>query len=396
LIKSNQKPFNARLAYTLLGISLIIIILYVGQHLIFPLLLALLLSILLRPIVSFLCNKWRFPHVIAAAVAVLLCILFLSGIVFFISWQVGDIANDWVKIKSNVDIHFHNIQVWIKLKFNLSLKEQNIYIKEATERSINKNSSMMGNTLNSFTDALVSMVIIPIYTFLFLIYRVLLINFLSKLFKAEHQHTLFDILLNVKIAIRSFLVGLLTEMLIVASLTSLGYFIIGAQYALLLGVITGILNLIPYVGITLAGLLSIIATLTGSTDLSMVLGVLIVNIVVQFLDNNFLVPLVVSSKVKVNALVSLVGILAGGAIAGVAGMFLAIPIIAILKVIFDRIDFLEPWGYLMGDNLPKTSNWGKIKLPSFNAGDEIVHKTSLDQSKKDENGEKENNIPNKS
>lgn len=384
----NNQPFNTRLAYTLLSLCLIIVILYVGQHLIFPLLLAILFAILLRPIVSFLNRKWRFPHVIAAATAVLLGVFVLSGLVLFISWQVGDIANDWVKIKTNVGIHFHNIQIWVKQKFNISLIDQNLYIKQATKQTIDKNSSVMGNTLSSFTDALVSLLIIPIYTFLILLYRVLLLNFLSKLFKAEHQKTLFDILMNIKIAIQSFLLGLLTEMMIVASLTTLGYFIIGTQYALLLGVITGILNLIPYVGITIAGLLSIVATLTVSTDLSMVFGVLIVNIIVQFLDNNILVPMIVSSKVKVNALVSLLGILAGGAIAGVAGMFMAIPLIAILKVIFDRVDFLKPWGYLMGDDLPKTSRWGKIQLPSFNAGDEIVQKTNSESTENQEKADK--------
>jgi hypothetical protein len=91
-------------------------------------------------------------------------------------------------------------------------------------------------------------------------------------------------------------------------------------------------------------------------------------VVVQFLDNNILVPLIVSSKVKINALVSIVGIIIGGALAGVSGMFLAIPIIAVLKVIFDRIDGLKPWGILLGDNLTKTFEWGKIKFPSMAVG----------------------------
>ncbi len=143
--------------------------------------------------------------------------------------------------------------------------------------------------------------------------------------------------------------------------------IIGVEYAFLLGVITGILNLIPYVGILIAGLLSMAASLTGSAELSIVVGVIVVNVIVQFVDNNFLVPMIVSSKVEINALVSIVGIIVGGAIAGVSGMFLAIPLIAIMKVIFDRIDELKPWGYLMGDDIPKTFEWRKVKLPFYHA-----------------------------
>jgi hypothetical protein len=90
---------------------------------------------------------------------------------------------------------------------------------------------------------------------------------------------------------------------------------------------------------------------------------------VQLIDNNILVPMIVSSKVKINALASILGIVAGGAIAGVSGMFLAIPLVAIFKVIFDKIESLEPWGFLLGDDLPKVMEWKKLKLPAFNAGD---------------------------
>jgi predicted PurR-regulated permease PerM len=143
--------------------------------------------------------------------------------------------------------------------------------------------------------------------------------------------------------------------------------IIGVKYAILLGVITGILNLIPYIGILFAGILSILASLTGSPDLSIISGVIIVNSIVQLIDNNILTPMIVSSKVEINAFVSIIGIIIGGAVAGISGMFLAIPILAILKVIFDRIESLAPWGYLMGDHLPKTYTWRNIKLPLFDS-----------------------------
>lgn len=84
----------------------------------------------------------------------------------------------------------------------------------------------------------------------------------------------------------------------------------------------------------------------------MLLGVVGVFLAVQFIDNNFLVPMIVGSKVKVNALVSIVGVLIGGALAGVSGMFLSIPAIALMKVVFDRVEGLEPWGILIGDDQP--------------------------------------------
>ena len=155
-------------------------------------------------------------------------------------------------------------------------------------------------------------------------------------------------------------------MIAVSFLTSIGLYLIGVEYFILLGIITGILNLIPYVGILFAGVLSIVVSLSGSTDLSIALGVIVVNLIVQFIDNNILIPMFVNSKVQINAFASIIGIIIGNVLGGITGMFLAIPIIAIIKVIFDRIDYLEPWGYLLGDDLPKTYEWHNIKLPHYN------------------------------
>jgi predicted PurR-regulated permease PerM len=146
-------------------------------------------------------------------------------------------------------------------------------------------------------------------------------------------------------------------MIVVSVLTALGLWIIGIKYFILLGLITGILNLIPYIGILIAGIITVLASLTGSAETSIIVGILIVNVIVQLIDNNLLVPLIINSKVEINAFVSIMGIIVGGAAAGISGMFLAIPLLAILKIIFDRIDSLEPWGYLMGNHMPRKFTW---------------------------------------
>ncbi|MFT3793273.1 AI-2E family transporter [Flavobacterium sp.] len=358
-------PFYAKLAFTLLSLGLIMALFYYGQDIIIPLLLALLFAILLRPIVTFLTGKLKLPHVIAAIVAVLIFVTFFVGIFYFISMQVSDMAHDWGKIKQNLNLHFNNLQELVRENFNLSKREQEKIIDDATKDSMKTGKELVGTTLLSFTDVFMNLILIPIYTFLFLLYRNHFIKFLCKLFKAEHHHRLRDILGQIKVSVQSYILGLLIEMVVVSVLTSLGFMIIGIKYWILLGVITGILNLIPYIGITIAGVISIVASLTGSADLSIIIGVIVVNIVVQLIDNNLLVPMIVSSKVQVNAMVSIVGIIIGGALGGFSGMFLAIPVIAILKVIFDRIEPLEPWGYLMGDDLPKTYEWHRIKFPLY-------------------------------
>ncbi len=373
-------PFYAKLAFTLLSIISIMAILYCGQDIIIPVLLAMLFAILLRPVVTFLNGKFRIPHIIAAIISVLLFVLFFAGIFYFISIQVSDMAHDWGKIKHNLTLHFNNLQELVRDNFNLSKREQEKIIDDATKDSMATGKQIVGTTLLSFTDIFLNLILIPIYTFLFLLYRNHFIKFLCKLFKVEHHPKLREILGQIKISVQSYILGLLIEMVVVSVLTSLGFMIIGLKYWILLGVITGILNLIPYIGITIAGVISIVASLTGSADLSIIIGVIVVNVVVQLIDNNLLVPMIVSSKVQVNAMVSIVGIIIGGAIGGFSGMFLAIPIIAILKVIFDRIEPLEPWGYLMGDDLPKTYEWHRIRFPLYS--DTSTDTINLDSEKK--------------
>lgn len=358
-------PFYAKLAFTLLSLSLIVVIFYYSQSIVIPLLLSLLFAILLRPVVKFFNGKLRLPHVIAVMLSVILFVLFFVGIMYFVSLQIGEMANDWSKIKNNVAIHANNIQEFVREKFNLSKREQEKLLDDATKGSMETGKQIVSTTLLSFSDVLVNLMLIPIYTFLILLYRNHFIKFLCKLFSPEHHQKLRSVLAQIKISVQSYIVGLLIEMVVVSVLTTIGFMIIGLKYAILLGILTGLLNLIPYIGILIAGVLSVVASLTGNADLSIVVGIVVVNVVVQLIDNNLLVPMIVSSKVEINALVSIVGIIIGGALGGFSGMFLAIPLIAILKVIFDKIESLEPWGYLMGDDLPKTYEWRRIRLPQF-------------------------------
>ena len=385
-------PFYAKLAFVLLSLISIFIILYLGQNIIVPILMSLLFAILLRPIAHFLKSKWRFPHVLAVTCTVVLFVLMVIGILFFISWQISAIANDWDAIQTNLSIHFDTIQKFISSNFNLNNVEQKVLIDNASKNVLESGKNIIGTSLVSVSDVILNLTLIPIYIFLFLLYRTLFITFLSKLFQPEYHEKLQDILYQIKVSVQSYIVGLLIEMVIVSTLTSVGFMIIGLKYAIVLGLITGLLNLIPYIGILFAGILSIIATLTASPDITLIIGVLITVIVVQLIDNNLIVPMIVGSKVQINAFVSIVGIIVGGVIAGFSGMFLAIPIIAILKVIFDRIESLEPWGYLMSDDLPKNYSWknkstSEIEKPIdvINFKTPIIHNITIESDEIDLN-----------
>jgi len=365
MIKPLKSPL--RLDSVLIAICLILLLVYVGRGILIPVALAIMFAILLRPMVVLFENKLRFPQILAVSISVILAILVVAGIIYFITFQVSDIASEWDKIKTNLLLHYNHLQHWVKDSFGISFRDQEKYIQQAGKDSVEDGKSMISNTLNSFTGTLLNMILVPFYTFLILLNRNLFIVFVLKFFRDQPENKIQEILVKIKNSVQSFLMGTLIEMMIVSGLTSIGLMIIGMKYALLLGVITGVLNLIPYIGIMVAALLTIVATLTNSAEFSLILGVVVVNILVQLIDNNILVPMVVSSKVKVNAFMSILFILIGGELWGIAGMFLAIPAAAILKIIFDEVAYLEPWGFFIGDYVPKTVKRDTTEADSIKA-----------------------------
>ncbi|HEX2616532.1 MAG TPA: AI-2E family transporter, partial [Flavobacteriales bacterium] len=191
----------------------------------------------------------------------------------------------------------------------------------------------------------------------------LLVRFIVKLFGQGREKAVNEVLLQVRSVIQSYLVGLLVEAGLVAVLNSVGLLLIGVDYAILLGVIGALLNVIPYVGGLVAIALPVLVAFATQSPTAALL-VVVVYLIVQFIDNNVIVPRIVASKVEVNGLVSVVVVLIGGALWGVAGMFLSLPITAILKVIFDRVPELQPFGYVLGegDGKPRAEK-AVVRLP---------------------------------
>jgi predicted PurR-regulated permease PerM len=383
-------PFYIRLSFTLISLISITYILYIGQAVLIPVLMAFLFAVLLLPINTFLQRSLRFPNGLAATITILIFVFAFLGILAFLSYEITGIAGDFDSIKKNINLFITDIHRFIKSNFNVSIWEQRKYIEDVAQDSVKKGKETIGTTLISVSNIILDITLIPIYTFLILLYRTHFMVFFTKLFRKEYHPKLQEILSQVKIAVQSYVSGLIIEMITVSVLTSIGLYIIGIEYFLLLGLITGILNLIPYIGILIAGILTILASLTGTPDVSLILGVVAVNVVVQIIDNNILVPLIINTKVQINAFVSIIGIIIGGGIAGIPGMFLAIPILAIVKIIFDKIDSLEAWGYLMGDNLPKKIIWrhnSKNKTTPKEAANETSEDNSVTPNSYDDSAE---------
>jgi predicted PurR-regulated permease PerM len=353
MTETNDVPFYQQLSLKLLALVLIAAIIYVGQAILVPLAFAILLGILLLPVASFLERK-GFSRVMANLLSIFLGILFIGSIIYFLSYQISLFGKDLPSIKEHLANHLITVQKWVGETLNFTPRQQSNFMDNAANKIKSTGSEMLGVTVLTVTQSLLVMVLLPVYTFLVMYYRDMIRKFLIKVFKDEHEPKVIEVLRESRAIVQGYMIGLIIEMGIVAAINSAGFLILGIRYAIFLGVLAAILNMIPYIGMLIASVFCALITLTTSTELTDIVGVLVILTVVQFIDNNIIMPKVVSSKVKINALITILGVLVGGALAGISGMFLSIPAIAILKVIFDRIDDMKPWGMLLGDEITGT------------------------------------------
>lgn len=356
-------PVTVKRSVELLGLVLIGYILVIGSNIIMPLIMAFFISIVLLPPYRFF-RKLRFPDVLAILVSILLMIIVVGGIAWFFSAQFSRLIQDFPEIQKNVSMHLNSLSKWINKISHFSTTEQIKFINEQSNKLLSYAAGILGGAAGSLSSAFVFLGLLPIYVFLMLTYKNLLLRFIFMWFNKDHHRKVEDVLSESENIIKSYLFGLLIQVSYMTILLGGILLIIGIKHALLIGILFALLNLIPYVGALIGNIIGVLLTLSSSPSLTPVIIVLCVIALVQFLDNNILMPRIVGSKVRINALGAIVGVLIGGAISGISGMFLSMPIIAVVKIIFDRSEMFKPWGVLLGDENPKESPMSNRKLRS--------------------------------
>lgn len=363
-------PITVKRSIELIGLYVLGMIVIVGSGVLTPLILAFFLSILLLPVVRFF-RKRKISEGISIGLALLILFISLGLIIWFFSSQIARLVADFPQIQKNVLIHLNSLSDWINAKTDFSTERQLKIINEQSSKLLDYAGGFLGGAAASLTGLFIFIGLIPIYIFLILFYKNLLLRFVFMWFPKDNHPTLEDAMKETQTIIKSYLSGLLIQVTYMTVLLGGVLLLFGIKHALLIGVIFAVLNLIPYVGALIGNLIGVLLTLSSSQELTPVLTVLVVIAVVQFLDNNILMPRILGSKVRINALASIVGVIVGGALAGIAGMFLSLPIIAVLKVIFDRSDSFRQWGALFGDERPKRS---PMSFPVFRLNSEKVQK----------------------
>ncbi|HLO54475.1 MAG TPA: AI-2E family transporter [Saprospiraceae bacterium] len=343
-----KSPIYLKLSVITMGLVAFLFLLYVGKDILVPLIFSTIIAILLNPMVMLLVRK-KINRTIAIALSVLSAYILIAILAYFIFSQAALFSEALPDFKAKFLAMFNELISWFSANLNVSVPKINAWIEKTKAEGMDNSSAAIGSALTTAGGFLVLFFLLPVYIFLILFYKALFLEFISMLFARGQKTVVDEVLKESKTLIQSYLIGLLLETGIVAVLNSIGLLVLGIEYAILIGVIGALLNLIPYIGGLVAISIPMLMAIATKEPID-ALWVFALYMIVQLFDNNFIVPKIVGSRVKINALVSIVVVLIGGAMWGVAGMFLSIPLTAIVKVICDRITQLKPFGFLLGDN----------------------------------------------
>ena len=345
-------PFYAKAGIFLVGLSALLAILYIAQGIIVPLVFAFIIAILLHPLVN-LFVRIRINRILAIFITLLLTILVLAAFIALIYTQAVSFGNSWPILVQKFTVILNDSISYVSRYFEIKPSLIHAWITKTQHELITIDSTLIGNTIVTVGSTMANLLLIPVYIFVILYYQPHLIEFIRQLFDEAHQTQVRAIVTQTKSVVQHYLVGLIIEAIIVGILNTAGLLLLGIQYAILLGVLGAVLNMIPYIGGIISIALFMMVALVTKDSAWFALYVLGVHTVVQIIDNDYIVPKIVASRVKINALFSILVVLIGNALWGIAGMFLSLPLLAIVKVIFDHIESTKPWGYLLGDSMPQ-------------------------------------------
>ena len=350
-------PLYAKVTIFLIGLFALTAILFIAKSIIIPLVFATIIAIMLNPVVDFLV-RIKINRVVAIAIVMMLTFIVLFAFVSLVISQISRFSDSWpILVEKFTGIINQNISDAASY-FDKDPQKIHEWITKVQGEIINTSTTAIGQTLVIVGSGLVVLFLLPVYIFLILFYQPILLEFIHRLFSTDYHSKVNEIVNQVKKVIQQYLFGLLIEAVLVAILDTAALLILGIEYALLLGIFGALLNMIPYIGGLVAVAMPMMVALVTKTPVYAIY-VMAAYYFIQLIDNNYIVPYIVASKVKINALFSIIVVLAGNALWGVPGMFLSIPLLAIVKLICDHIEPLKPLGFLLGDTMPPIL---KIKL----------------------------------
>ncbi len=346
-----RMPVYMRAVFVMQFLGLIILTLWLAASVLIPLCVALILAMLLLPAVKRM-EKWRIPSIAAVVLALLGLIVSFGSIATFFSMQFSGFASEAPLLRQR----FTYIVNSSKEKINeVAVDKLNLdpgYVDELLQFELTEAShgagALIGVAFEKTTGLMLTIGLSLVFAFFFLLYRRSFHKFFILVTPENRSRTFRRVVRNIEKLAQNYVVGLFTVVVIIGSIITLGLTILGIKYAVLLGFLSGMLVVVPYIGLATGFILTLLVTVVTKDSGWYFVGVAVVFGLTQVLESNLITPSIVGNKVKINPMAAMTALFVGQMIWGVAGMILAIPMLAMVKVVFDHVDELQPYGFLLG------------------------------------------------
>jgi predicted PurR-regulated permease PerM len=338
----NTKKLIQPLFLTVLILSVLLLL----KTFLIPLTYGFLLAIILYPICKYLEDK-KWNRSLAILISLVLLLITASIVFLIFAMQMRIVNRELPSLMWRMEKSFPIVQKWLSGTFGLSADQQNNLIISFEKDGLSTLTSKLPVFFSSTFKFLFNLVIIPIYTVLILYYRRTLVDFISSLIKNENQEKFRQIVSETIHMYFSYIKGMAGVYLTVGVLNSIGLLILGVDYAIVFGMVTAFMTIIPYIGIIVSSILPIAMIWAETDNILYPLGVIAIFSIVQYLEANLIFPYIVGKKIGLNMFVSIIAIILGGVLWGVSGMVLFLPFVAIAKIVFSHLEGLKPINKLL-------------------------------------------------
>ncbi len=339
-------PISLRVTSILLFLVLAGHVLIEAKQFFLPICMAILIAYLIFPITSFF--ERFIPRIFANLLGIFLSIGILWAIFYLIFLQMKIFVDDFPQMMRQALSNVTNLELYVEELTGIQANQQESWMRDRVKDLFSSGSSFFKNTFRATIGTVANIGLMPVFVFFVLYYRNKFKEFILRIVP-QHAHDKAEFILDdISLVTKKYMGGLFIVVSILCVTNSLGLYMIGLDHAILLGVLSALCNILPYFGTLIGGAIPLLYAILTKDSLSPAAGVIILFIFIQFLENNILTPNITGGNVRLNPFLTILVIIVGGLVWGVGGMFLSVPVVAIIKIICDHIDSLRPYGYLLG------------------------------------------------
>ena len=347
-MKQIHQPYILRLAAILIASILIALALYYMKVVIVPLLFSIIFSVMIFPFCLKL-EKWGCSKGFAAFTTVFLTTIFLGFLGYILFTQISIFTENIPQISKKMNLLIDDVRDFAAQKLSMKKSVAGEKIQEQLTELQNSTGFMPANMLKVIASLLINIFLIPLYIFFLIYYRHFFIEFFYKVFQGADKELIDDTIQKMETVIKGYLFGQFLDILIIGAANAAVLYFIGVGYPIILGFLIATFCIIPYLGMIVGSLLAVLIAFITTDTSWQPLTAFILLWVIHIIDSNLVAPMIIGHKVSLNPLVAIFVLFLFGELWGLAGLFLAIPLTAILKVIFDAVPGLQPYGFLLGE-----------------------------------------------